>query len=59
MIIKSLFSFDSCFGGSLTEENLEPIPPAKITTDIRLLFIFIKINELTHIYNQVKYHFFY
>ena len=37
------FSFDNCLGGSFIEENLEPDPPNKITVDIDLFLINIKL----------------
>ena len=54
--IKSLFNFDNCFGGSLIGENLEPVPPTKITTEIDFILFVIKNNHLTCIFQQVKCH---
>ena len=40
--IMFLFNLDSCFGGSLIAENLEPTPPTKITADIEFIVLYYK-----------------
>ena len=44
--IMFLFNLDNCFGGSLISENLEPIPPTKITTDIEFMIFSNQLDTM-------------